>query len=151
VVRVRPVEVPEFFCLGARPACLTQRPAGSEPSRVAGLGQDGCGADSGQASDRGGQFGQAQLAQDGDHPLLGAGQAGLGVAPVGQQQRDALQRAGPQRGHPGRIGAGIEDSADDLPPRVDRVPAGDLAAHRGVEPPPAQPAHPAQIAAVRAG
>ena len=74
---------------------LDQRPAGGEPSGVAGLGQDRGGADRGQAGDRGDQAGQSELVQDGDHPLLGVGEAGLGVAPVGQQQR---RRAPARRG-----------------------------------------------------
>jgi hypothetical protein len=77
--------------------------------------------------------------------------AGSGVAPVGEQQRDAFQRAAAHRGHPGRVGARGEHAVDDLLPRVHRVPAGDLAAHRGVEPAPAQPGHPAQVTVRGAG
>ncbi len=77
-MRVRPVQRPELFCRGARPACLTSA-AGGEPSGVPGLGQDAGGAGRGQAGDRGDQAGQAQIPQDGDHPLLGAGQTGLGA------------------------------------------------------------------------
>jgi hypothetical protein len=76
--------------------------------------------------------------RDGDHPLLGPGQAGPGLTPVGQQQRDPVQRTAAHRGLPGRTGARSEHRVDDLLPRPDRLPASDLTARRHIEPSPTQ-------------
>jgi hypothetical protein len=80
-MRLRPVYLPELFCHGARmlAAPTADRPV-MEVTRP----------------------GQPELVQDGDHPPLGVGEAALGVAPVGQQEPGAFQRAAAQAGHPGR-------------------------------------------------
>ena len=60
---------------------LDHRAAGGEPPGVAGLGQDRRGTHRRQAGDRGDQRGQAELVQDGGHPLPGAGEPASGVLP----------------------------------------------------------------------
>ena len=72
--------------------------------------------------------GQLELVEDGDHPGLGVGQLGAGRRPSPPAvQRDPLQRAAPVRDHPGRVGQGGEEVADDPQAGLLPAPAGDLA------------------------
>jgi hypothetical protein len=59
------------------------------------------------------QGGQAHRVEHGDHPGLGVGQPRVGVLPVGQDQPDTFQGAGPLRGHPARIGQRREERPHD--------------------------------------
>ena len=59
------------------------------------------------------------------HPPFGLGEQVLGMLPVSGQQGHPLQRAGPVRDHPGRIGERGEQPAHDPQARV--VPALNMA------------------------
>jgi hypothetical protein len=95
---------------------LDQRPGAGEPGRVAGLGEDGGGADRGQPGDAGRHAGQGELVEDRNHAGLDDGDLGAGVGQVGQHEPGPLQRAGALVGHtgrdPGRVGCGVCQSLD---------------------------------------
>ena len=108
---------------GAEPGVLDQRPGAGEPGGVAGLGEDGGGADRGQPGDAGRPARSARARRAPDHPGLDVGDLGAGVGQVGQREPDPLQGAGALVGDAGRglgrVGGRVEDGPHDL-----RVPAG---------------------------
>jgi len=69
---------------------------------VAGLGEDGRGADRGEPRDAGHQPGQAELVEDLNHAGLDDRGLGAGVGQVGQREPDPLQSLGTLVGHAGR-------------------------------------------------
>jgi hypothetical protein len=60
----------------------------------------------------GDQLGELELVEHRGHPRLGVGELALGVGPVLHQQLHPLQRAATVREHPGRIGQGGEELAE---------------------------------------
>jgi hypothetical protein len=98
-----------------------------------------------QPGDRGDQRGQAEVVQDGNHPGLGVGEPGPGVAPTTQRQVRAFQCPGAVRHYPGGIAQRGEDSTDDPQARALPAPPGQLAPDRGLEPRGPQAADPGQV------
>ena len=127
---------------------LDHRPCGREPVRVAGLGEDRRGTDRTDSFDRGRQRGQAELVEHCFHPSLGLGEPALVDGPVLEHQPDPLQPTAAVGDDPGPVSQGGEEVAGD--PQAGFLPSapGDLAAHSGLEPGPAQSSGAVQVAGV---
>jgi hypothetical protein len=113
---------------------LDHGPGGREPGQVAGLGQDRCGVEGGQAGDGAGQVGQLEFVQHSDHPGLDLGQAFAGVVPVGHQQVDAFERAAAVGDDAGGVGQSRVQVTGDPSARFLPAPVGKGAVDGGLEP-----------------
>jgi hypothetical protein len=94
------------------------------------------------------QVGHAELAQDGDHPVLDEVLVGSGSFPVGQDPADPLQRGLPVLDHAGGSSDRRKDLPDDPQARLGLPTPDHLGAHQPGEPVHAEPTGAGQVPVV---